>query len=273
MGLGPTFEGTEGSLAQKFSGERLHDGDDLFRVDLARHRAAYRFAAERLAPGGLTRGRLLDFGSGSGYGVAELAARGFRAYGLDRVEPDTVCRETAAGFVRADLFAPPFASGSFDALVSFQVIEHLEEPGAYLDRIAELIAGGGCAILTTPNRLTSDGANPYHVHEYTAGELAELLEPRFAEVEMLGVGASEAARRFYDGRLRIIRTILRLDPLGLRHRLPAGLARTLFARLAVVVRRLLRRRGAVAPLDWRDFPVAAARDDDLDLLAVVSTPS
>jgi len=29
-----------------FTGERLHEGEELFGVDLARHRAAYHFASE-----------------------------------------------------------------------------------------------------------------------------------------------------------------------------------------------------------------------------------
>ena len=42
------------SVEVAFTGERLHAGSALFGVDLARHRAAYAFAAT-LAPGGRTR--------------------------------------------------------------------------------------------------------------------------------------------------------------------------------------------------------------------------
>ena len=48
----------------RFTGERLHQGDALFALDLARHVAAYEIARERA--GG---GRVLDLGSGSGYGT------------------------------------------------------------------------------------------------------------------------------------------------------------------------------------------------------------
>ena len=44
-----------------FTGERLHTADELFSVDLARHRAAYEFARTRGDDGWL-----LDLGSGSG---------------------------------------------------------------------------------------------------------------------------------------------------------------------------------------------------------------
>ena len=49
-----------------FTGERLHTADELFSVDLARHRAAYEFARTRGDDGWL-----LDLGSGSGHGAAE----------------------------------------------------------------------------------------------------------------------------------------------------------------------------------------------------------
>ena len=52
-----------------FTGERLHDGDALFTLDLARHRAAYEYALARI-----DGGRVLDLGCGSGYGTARLAA-------------------------------------------------------------------------------------------------------------------------------------------------------------------------------------------------------
>ena len=52
-----------------FTGERLHADDALFGVDLARHDAAYRLAAERLS-----EGPVLELGSGTGYGAAFLAA-------------------------------------------------------------------------------------------------------------------------------------------------------------------------------------------------------
>ena len=70
-----------------FTGERLHAGDALFGVDLARHEAAYRLALARLPVG-----RVLDLGCGSGYGVASLAAAHPKVFGLDRVRPDAANR-------------------------------------------------------------------------------------------------------------------------------------------------------------------------------------
>lgn len=249
-----------------FTGERLHEGDELFSVDLARHQAAYELARVRLGAG-----CLLDFGSGSGYGAASLAGGPAVVVGVDRVAPDRRNRG-GAHFVRADLRATPLRPAAFDLVVSFQVIEHLEDPSDYLDAIAGALAPDGTALLTTPNRLTSDGMNPYHVHEYEADELAGLLRTRFGSVEMLGVGATEAVARYHADRLRRIRRIARLDPLRLRERLPRPLIEWLFGRLALVVRRGIASGGGLPDVTWRDYPVGPADADCLDLLAVCRSP-
>jgi SAM-dependent methyltransferase len=250
-----------------FTGERLHAGDPLFALDLARHEAAY-----EIARASLPAGRVLDLGCGSGYGAAGLAGRGAPVVALDRVAPDPASRRSPARFVRADLGAVPLAARAFDLVVSFQVIEHLADPGPYLDAIADLLAPGGSAILTTPNLLTSDGVNPYHVHEYRAGELREVLLGRFAEVEVRGIGASEAVRRALEARSRRIRRILRLDPLRLRERLPRALVERLFALFAVLVRRLARASEGTPDVTTRDFPVGDADERCLDLLAFCRRP-
>jgi SAM-dependent methyltransferase len=256
------------SEAPGFTGERLHAGDPLFALDLARHEAAYEIARASLPPG-----RVLDLGCGSGYGAAGLAGRGARVVvALDRVVPDPASRRSTARFVRADLGAVPLAARCFELVVSFQVIEHLVDPGPYLDAVAGLLAPGGTAILTTPNVLTSDGVNPYHVHEYRAEELGELLRTRFVEVEVRGIGASEPVRRALEARSRRIRRIMRLDPLRLRERLPRPLVERLFALFAVLVRRQARAGEGTPEVTTRDFPVGPADARCLDLLAVCRAP-
>lgn len=254
-----------------FTGERLHEGDDLFGVDILRHRAAYAFAARRAAERA-GRGRVLDLGCGSGYGVAELSRPAQVTVGLDRIPPDSRARDSEVLWVRGEMPGIPLTEGSFDLVVSFQVVEHLEDPTHYLNAIARLLRPGGVALLSTPNLLQSDRENPFHVHEYAADELSERLERHFESVEMLGVGASPPVARYYDARLERIRTIVRLDPLRLRHRIPRWLVDWLFAKLAVIVRRSIQQSEGLPDATLEDFPIAPADDRCLDLLAVCRDP-
>lgn len=251
-----------------FTGERLHEDLPLFGVDLARHRAAYEFAAERFAGA-----RVLDLGCGSGSGTALLARDGAHALGVDRVAPDPESRCSGASFCRADIAALPFRARRFDAVVSFQVIEHLADPAPYLRAIGELLTDRGTALVSTPNRQLSDGVNPYHVREYLGAELREVLARHFAEVELFGIGTSEPVRSYLTARSRRIQRVMRLDPLRLRDRLPRAWVEALFALGARMVRRATARAEGAPDATWRDFPIGRADDAaSLDWLAVCRGP-
>jgi hypothetical protein len=92
-----------------------------------------------------------------------------------------------------------------DAIVFLQTIEHVHNPGGLLERFA---ASAPVSYVSTPNRLTlaPPGAeksdNPWHLREYTLAEYRELLEPRFARVEILGL--------FHARRLRAHELAIRL---------------------------------------------------------------
>jgi SAM-dependent methyltransferase len=249
------------------TGERLNEQSDLFAIDKVRHLAAYAFAAERAIGA-----RVLDFGCGSGYGAAELASPAKVVVGVDRYIPPVEDRRPGVTYVRADLEVAPLVASAFDLVVSFQVIEHLVDPTQYLRAIAGALAPGGAALISTPNILVSDRENPYHVHEYEADELRDRALEHFERVEMLGVGSGPAVAGYYEARLRNIRRIVRLDPLGLRKRLPEGLTNWLFAHLAVIVRAGIKRDEGMHAADLGDFPIAPVDAECLDLLAVCEQP-
>ncbi len=253
-----------------FTGERLHDDDPLFGIDLLRHEAAYREAIRRARARGAES--VLELGSGTGYGAAMLAEAGLRIFGLDRVAPLRRTRHLGPRFVRGDLRALPIRPGRFDLVVSFQVIEHLESPDDYLDALARAVSPGGEVLITTPNAAFSDGENPFHLREYECAELTRILGGHFGEVEMLGVSARAEALAYHEARLERIRRIVRIDPLGLRRRLPLGLIAPIFAALARVVRRGTHAADRAAHVSLEDFPIEPAHDRSLDLLAVCRRP-
>jgi SAM-dependent methyltransferase len=96
------------------------------------------------------RATVLDAPCGDGSLAATLRQAGYDAHGVDI---------NAAG---ADLLGPryhdadlngrlPFGDASFDALLSIEGIEHLEDRFAYLRELRRVLKPEGTLILTTPN--------------------------------------------------------------------------------------------------------------------------
>lgn len=255
----------------RFSGERLPGDAGDFAVDLARHLAAYRFAAGR------ARGRaVLDAGCGEGYGASLIAGVATRVLGVDRPEAvATAARRHARPgleFRPLDLTRLDTFGEQFDLVVSFQVIEHVVDPVGYLRALAGRVRPGGELIVTTPNRLMSVSENPYHLREWTAPELLELAAPVIPGVTLLGVHGSDRVLAYEHARGGQVRRVLRWDPLGLRRLLPEVVVRTAFPRLARLVRRRLREGGAPAA-DASDFSVGPEQlDRALDLMLVARIP-
>jgi SAM-dependent methyltransferase len=86
----------------------------------------------------------------------------------------------------------PFEDASFDVVTNFQVLEHVPDAIAYLEGLRRVTRPGGLVILATPNASTrlDPGMTPwnrFHVREYTAAELRELLERMFPRVRIRGM--------------------------------------------------------------------------------------
>ncbi len=98
--------------------------------------------------------RILDIGCGVGGFLAALAERqpGLSLYGADIV-PAMIGRARrlapTAALAVADAQHPPFAPSSFDAIVSLNILHHLEDPNAHLAALASLCRPGGTIIVST----------------------------------------------------------------------------------------------------------------------------
>jgi SAM-dependent methyltransferase len=74
-----------------------------------------------------------------------------------------------------------------DTVVGLQVLEHLHRPQEFVRDCAEALRSGGALVLSTPNRPTFPEGNPWHVHEFDAPELRDLLASTFGRFRLLGV--------------------------------------------------------------------------------------
>lgn len=176
----------------EFTGERLVPGEvdvDLWNEHLSR----YAFAASLLTGSE----RVLDAGCGTGYGASRLAASAAFVLGID-ISEETV-RFAAARygndrirFEAGTCEALPVVDGSLDAVVAFEVIEHLREWRRFLSECRRVLKPSGRLIVSTPNK--SDyaesrgdaGPNPFHVHEFEFEEFGRELENCFPFVTLFG---------------------------------------------------------------------------------------
>ena len=142
--------------------------------------------------------RVLDLGSGPGV----LAER------MDKVVTQVVCKDLSDVAINlchqkgldGDQFdlvndkVPVGEIGKYDCVVSTEVLEHIEDPGAVVKKIYSFLKKDGMVIITVPDDRLPPAEEPEHVTTYTATKLAKLLAP-FEEVfvepvagYLLGVG-------------------------------------------------------------------------------------
>jgi ubiquinone/menaquinone biosynthesis C-methylase UbiE len=135
---------------------------------------------------------VVDAASGEGYGAALLSSVAARVYGVD-IDAETVERATRKyasignlSFVRASCAALPFPDRSFDLIVSFETIEHIDAAAQtrMLEEFDRLLAPDGLVVLSSPNKAEYSDArgthNEFHVHELYRDELANLLALHFS---------------------------------------------------------------------------------------------
>lgn len=107
--------------------------------------------------------RLLELGSGGGFLGARLHALGFRDVTLSDFTTTALLalrdRAPDAALVACDAAALPFASRSFDVVISSDLLEHIPEVERHIAEVARVLVPGGRYLLKTPNRLT---ANAYY---------------------------------------------------------------------------------------------------------------
>lgn len=165
---------------------------------------------------------VLEIGCGDGYGAVYLAEIAASIIGID-YEEDTVLkaqnkyRAPNLSFVCMDATELKFEDNSFDAVCSFQVIEHIPEDKllSYLLEIKRVLKENGEFCLSTLNLdhnmkspLTYE-KQPAHCKEFTLSELKDLLSQVFSDIKIYGLRLSLKHRFF-----------LRLKRLGIFNFLP-----------------------------------------------------
>jgi 2-polyprenyl-3-methyl-5-hydroxy-6-metoxy-1,4-benzoquinol methylase len=141
-------------------------------------------------------GTILDVGCGPGKLSKHLVNANSFVVGLD-IQKNFKCPSNGVQFVVGDALNLPFTAGTFDAVTSFDMIEHLVDRQGMQKEFNRVMKSNGLLLITTPNRgrlnlklLTLMGRKPVyprhmgvdsevgdvtHIHEYTREELTEEL--------------------------------------------------------------------------------------------------
>ena len=102
----------------------------------------------------LTGKLVLDAGAGTGYFSERANARGATVVSVDLGVAllRRVGARAASLLAVTDVMALPFRPGTFDVVVSSEVIEHTTDPQQSVRELGRVLKGGGTLVLTCPNR-------------------------------------------------------------------------------------------------------------------------
>lgn len=144
--------------------------------------------------------RVLDIACGSGYGSKILKRSGaFIVTGID-ISQSTIdyaknkYTDDGLKFILGDILHIDFPDNSFDMVVCFETIEHINDYNKALSEIKRVLNGSGLLIISSPNRrLTSPGKsineppnNKYHYIEFSKEEFTSLLSEYFRIMGLYG---------------------------------------------------------------------------------------
>ncbi len=149
------------------------------------HVARYEFA------GRFVSGLCLDAGCGTGYGAALLARAGARvcAIGISPHAIQYATRYFSQGhphYLVGDVARLGFQGLCLDAVVAFEVIEHVSDYTGFVAELARVCHVGAPLVISRPNRLKSQGNHPFRVVEFSLDEFRNALEPYFETVLVAG---------------------------------------------------------------------------------------
>jgi SAM-dependent methyltransferase len=177
------------------AGERTVPGVWHENYWFRRHEACYALVAGLVADLARAesprRPRVLDAGSGEGFGAARLRTAGADVVALDYDVFAMTHHATAYPDVpglRGNLVALPVRERCLAMVVSLQTVEHLWDQDGFVRECVRALRSGGTLVLSTPNRRTFPPGNVFHHRELDAAELAALLAPHVDHLQVTGLG-------------------------------------------------------------------------------------
>ena len=256
-------------MSKPQTAERVSHTDASDNYVFQRSLLAYVYAAGRVS------GKILEIGTGSGYGIEHVAPAAEHFLTIDKHTPSQALLTAHPNVEFREMTVPPLAGiadESIDCVISFQVIEHIKADVAFVSEVARVLKPGGKFIVSTPNRPMSLTRNPWHVREYTAEEFSALLGGQFGSVEALGVEGGEKVWAYYEQNRKGVERITRFDLLDLQHRLPRWVLQIPYDILNRLNRKKLHKQNTdlTEGITMDDYAVVPVHERCFDLLYVAT---
>lgn len=156
-------------------------------------------------------GKILDLGCGYGFFLETAKKRGWEVYGTEvSSEACQICRDKGIQMHCGKFEEAEFEEELFDVVVSFEVIEHLQNPVDIVNGIQRVLRKGGLCYITTPNfnaylRYKLKGKYdvidyPNHLSYFTSKTLRKLFEEKqFKSLKTKTTGISITRSRTSKG--------------------------------------------------------------------------
>lgn len=176
---------------EEYLAERLYP-ETVPKIALLSHLFKYEFIKNFI-----NRDKLvLDVGCGCGYGSNYISNSAKSIIGIDKSKEAINYAKShykKPKFLVMDACNLKFKKDHFDIVVSFDVIEHVDDYRKFLTSIKRVLKNKGIFIVATPNRMRKEAKynkrgyrNPFHTKEFTFTEFCSALKEFFDVTEIYG---------------------------------------------------------------------------------------
>jgi len=221
----------------------------------------------------LTKGNLLEIGCGVGRGMEVMINSCAHYTGLDKNEDLLTELQQIyqhATFIHQNI--PPLYNledNTFDWVITFQVIEHIQNDDLFIKEIYRVLKPGGKVVITTPNKKLSLTRNPWHIREYFPKELENLLKKYFNKLDLKGIHGNEKVMGYYEENKKSVRKVMKWDILNLQYILPASVLKIPYDIMNRRNRKkLLNQTGLAAEIVSNDYFIANDVENCLDFFYI-----
>ncbi len=134
-------------------------------------------------------GRAIEIGAAGGGNSLVLQARGWQVLATEYLAAGVqIARDRGLAAIQADARNMPVRTAGYDLMVSFDVLEHIEEDYLAAAEMFRVLRPGGTALIAVPSDMALWSAHDVaggHVRRYSRQTLTELIEKAGFRIDRL----------------------------------------------------------------------------------------